>query len=77
MPIIDWLPYHNLSNRAQRNWLALSRTLADLEELEAVTMHHIAAGLALLNPDRREYNQSFDAMGMPDVQRVQTRGTRA
>jgi len=79
----DWRAYyrlaahHNLSNRAQRNWLALSRTLADLEELEAVTMHHIAAGLALLNPDRREYNQSFDAMGMPDVQRVQTRGTRA
>jgi magnesium chelatase family protein len=79
----DWRAYyrlaahHNLSNRAQRNWLALSRTLADLEGLEAVTMHHIAAGLALLNPDRREYNQSFDAMVMPDVQRVQTRGTRA
>ncbi|PTM16135.1 MAG: hypothetical protein DA445_06000 [Bacteroidetes bacterium] len=79
----DWRAYyrlaahHNLSNRAQRNWLALSRTLADLEGLEAVTMHHIVAGLALLNPDRREYNQSFDAMGMPDAQRVQTRGTRA
>ena len=79
----DWRAYYrmaaryNLSNRAQRNWLALSRTLADLDGVEAVTMQHIVAGLALMNPDRREYNQSFDAMGMPEVQRVQTRGTRA
>ena len=79
----DWRAYYrmaaryNLSNRAQRNWLALSRTLADLDGLEAVTMQHIVAGLALMNPDRREYNQSFDAMRMPEVQRVQTRGTRA
>lgn len=79
----DWRAYYrmaaryNLSNRAQRNWLALSRTLADLDGLEAVTMQHIVAGLALMNPDRREYNQSFDAMRMPEVQRVQTRDTRA
>lgn len=79
----DWRAYYrmaaryNLSNRAQRNWLALSRTLADLDGLEAVTMQHIVAGLALMNPDRREYNQSFDAMRMPEVQRVQTRETRA
>lgn len=79
----DWRAYYrmaaryNLSNRAQRNWLALSRTLADLDGVEAVTMQHIVAGLALMNPDRREYNQSFDAVGMPEVQRVQTRGTRA
>ena len=79
----DWRAYYrmaaryNLSNRAQRNWLALSRTLADLDGLEAVTMQHIVAGLALMNPDRREYNQSFDAMGMLEEQRVQTRGTRA
>ena len=79
----DWRAYYrmaaryNLSNRAQRNWLALSRTLADLEGVEAVTMQHIVAGLALMNPDRREYNQSFDAMGMLEEQRVQTRGTRA
>ncbi len=79
----DWRAYYrmaaryNLSNRAQRNLLALSRTLADLDGVEAVTMQHIVAGLALMNPDRREYNQSFDAMGMPEVQRVQTRGTRA
>jgi hypothetical protein len=51
--------------------------LADLDGLEAVTMQHIVAGLALMNPDRREYNQSFDAMRMPEVQRVQTRDTRA
>ena len=79
----DWRAYYrmaaryNLSNRAQRNWLALSRTLADLDGLEAVTMQHIVAGLALMNPDRREYNQSFDAVGMLEEQRVQTRGTRA
>lgn len=79
----DWRAYYrmaaryNLSNRAQRNWLALSRTLADLDGVEAVTMQHIVAGLALMNPDRREYNQSFDAMGMLEEQRVQTRGTRA
>ena len=79
----DWRAYYrmaaryNLSNRAQRNWLALSRTLADLDGVEAVTMQHIVAGLALMNPDRREYNQSFDAMRMPEVQRVQTRDTRA
>ncbi len=79
----DWRAYYrmaaryNLSNRAQRNWLALSRTLADLEGVEAVTMQHIVAGLALMNPDRREYNQSFDAMGMLEEQRVQARGTRA
>ena len=78
----DWRAYYrmaaryNLSNRAQRNWLALSRTLADLDGLEAVTMQHIVAGLALMNPDRREYNQSFDAMRMPEVQRLQTRDTR-
>jgi len=45
--------------------------------VEAVTMPHIVAGLALMNPDRSEYNQSFDAIGMPEVQRVQTRETRA
>lgn len=79
----DWRAYYrmaaryNLSNRAQRNWLALSRTLADLDGVEAVTMQHIVAGLALMNPDRREYNQSFDAVGMLEEQRVQTRGTRA
>ena len=79
----DWRAYYrmaaryNLSNRAQRNWMALSRTLADLDGLEAVTMQHIVAGLAIMNPDRREYNQSFDAMGMLEEQRVQTRGTRA
>ena len=79
----DWRAYYrmaaryNLSNRAQRNWLALSRTLADLDGLEAVTMQHIVAGLALMNPDRSEYNQSFDAMRMLEEQRVQTRGTRA
>ena len=79
----DWRAYYrmaaryNLSNRAQRNWLALSRTLADLDGVEAVTMPHIVAGLALMNPDRSEYNQRFDAMGMPEVQRVQTRETRA
>jgi len=79
----DWRAYYrmaaryNLSNRAQRNWLALSRTLADLDGVEAVTMPHIVAGLALMNPDRSEYNQSFDAIGMPEVQRVQTRETRA
>ena len=79
----DWRAYYrmaaryNLSNRAQRNWLALSRTLADLDGVEAVTMQHIVAGLALMNPDRREYNQSFDAMGMLEEQRVQARGTRA
>ena len=79
----DWRVYYrmaaryNLSNRAQRNWLALSRTLADLDGVEAVTMQHIVAGLALMNPDRSEYNQSFDAMRMPEVQRVQTRDTRA
>ncbi|MDA0742007.1 MAG: ATP-binding protein [Bacteroidetes bacterium] len=79
----DWRAYYrmaaryNLSNRAQRNWLALSRTLADLDGVEAVTMQHIVAGLALMNPDRREYNQSFDAMGMPEVQKVRTRGIRA
>lgn len=79
----DWRAYYrmaaryNLSNRAQRNWLALSRTLADLDGLEAVTMQHIVAGLALMNPDRREYNQSFDAIRIPEVQRVQTRETRA
>ena len=79
----DWRAYYrmaaryNLSNRAQRNWLALSRTLADLDGVEAVTMPHIVAGLALMNPDRSEYNQRFDAIGMPEVQRVQTRETRA
>ena len=79
----DWRAYYrmaaryNLSNRAQRNWLALSRTLADLDGLEAVMMQHIVAGLALMNPDRREYNQSFDAVGMLEEQRVQARGTRA
>ena len=79
----DWRAYYrmaaryNLSNRAQRNWLALSRTLADLDGVEAVTMQHIVAGLTLMNPDRREYNQSFDAVGMLEEQRVQTRGTRA
>ena len=79
----DWRAYYrmaaryNLSNRAQRNWLALSRTLADLDCVEAVTMQHIVAGLALMNPDRSEYNQRFDAIGMPEVQRVQTRETRA
>ena len=79
----DWRDYYrmaaryNLSNRAQRNWLALSRTLADLDGVEAVTMQHIVAGLALMNPDRSEYNQSFDAMGMLEEQKVQTRGTRA
>ena len=79
----DWRAYYrmaaryNLSNRAQRNWLALSRTLADLDGVEAVTMPHIVAGLALMNPDRSEFNQSFDAIGMPEVQRVQTRETRA
>ena len=79
----DWRAYYrmaaryNLSNRAQRNWLALSRTLADLDGVEAVTMPHIVAGLALMNPDRSEYNQSFDAIGTPEVQRVQTRETRA
>ena len=79
----DWRAYYrmaaryNLSNRAQRNWLALSRTLADLDGVEAVTMQHIVAGLALMNPDRSEYNQSFDAMRMLEEQRVQTRGTRA
>jgi len=79
----DWRAYYrmaaryNLSNRAQRNWLALSRTLADLDGVEAVTMQHIVAGLALMNPDRREYNQSFDAVGMLEEQRVQTRDTRA
>ena len=79
----DWRAYYrmaaryNLSNRAQRNWLALSRTLADLDGVKAVTMQHIVAGLALMNPDRSEYNQSFDAMRMPEVQRVQTRDTRA
>lgn len=79
----DWRAYYrmaaryNLSNRAQRNWLALSRTLADLDGLEAVTMQHIVAGLALMNPDRSEYNQSFDALGMLEEQRVQTRETRA
>ena len=79
----DWRAYYrmaaryNLSNRAQRNWLALSRTLADLDGVEAVTMPHIVAGLALMNPDRSEYNQRFDAIGMPEVQRLQTRETRA
>lgn len=68
---------YNLSNRAQRNWLALSRTLADLDSVEAVTMQHIVAGLALMNPDRREYNQNFDTMGMPELRKVRTRGTRA
>lgn len=66
----DWRTYyrmaaqHNLSNRGQRSWLALSRTLADLDGVDAVTMNHIVAGLALMNPDRREYTHNFDASSM-------------
>lgn len=64
----DWRAFyrmaakHNVSNRVQRSWLALSRTLADLDGVDAVVMHHIVAGLALLNPDRKEYSQNFDAV---------------
>ena len=42
--------------------MALSRTLADLDEVDVVTMHHIVEGMALLNPDRKEYGQNFDAV---------------
>ena len=64
----DWRAFsrmaakHNVSNRVRRSWLALSRTLADLDGEEAVVMHHIVAGLVLLNPDRKEYSQNFDAV---------------
>ena len=64
----DWRAFyrmaakHNVSNRVRRSWLALSRTLADLDGVETVMMHHIVAGLALLNPDRNEYGQDVDAV---------------
>ena len=64
----DWRAFyrmaakHNVSNRVRRSWLALSRTLADLDGVETVMMHHIVAGLALLNPDRKEYSQDIDAV---------------
>ena len=80
----DWRAFyrmaakHNVSNRVRRSWLALSRTLADLDRVEAVTMHHIVAGLALMNPDRKEYGQDFDAVkGRSSAGKDRTKRPRA
>ena len=80
----DWRAFyrmaakHNVSNRVRRSWLALSRTLADLDEVEVVTMHHIVEGLALLNPNRKEYGQDFDAVkGRSSAGKDRTKRPRA
>ncbi|CAI8167348.1 MAG: Competence protein ComM [Flavobacteriales bacterium UBA4585] len=80
----DWRAFyrmaakHNVSNRVRRSWLALSRTLADLDEVEVVAMHHIVEGLALLNPNRKEYGQDFDAVkGRSSVEKDRMKRPRA